>query len=510
MITSHFSKTLLGALALAAGLSLTACNDDIMPTVETPDGPTGTAPEVMFTALTNDNRLISYQARNLADPMDIRSITGLPTDEMIISVDYRPATGKLYALGSSSRLYLINENSGMATPLGDGPFSPAIMGDNASIDFNPTVDRIRLVTASGQNLRLHPELGTVVATDGNISGGNNPQIGAVAYTNSMAGASSTLLYDIDFATDKLYIQNPPNDGGLEEVGDLGIDFMGMGNFDISPDNAAALAVTQHEDESRLYTINLSTGKAEWVGKFTLPVVGIAFKTNPVAYAATTDNKLHRFDPTAPSMNPVDITGLMEGEWIAGLDFRPANGALYAISSNSRLFTINTANGAATEIGDGLSPSLMGESFGFDFNPTVDRIRLVSNTGQNLRLHPELGTVVATDGDLNPGYPMVNGVAYTNNFAGTSSTLLYVIDSETNMLYTQDPPNDGVLVPVGPLGVDIHADNGFDIGGDSDNGFALLKVGNATAVYGINLSTGMATKIADFAIEPTAMAVGLGF
>ena len=79
-----------------------------------------------------------------------------------------------------------------------------------------------------------------------------------------------------------------------------------------------------------------------------------------------------------------------------------------------------------------------------------------------------------------------------------------------MLYKQDPPNDGVLVPVGPLGVDIHADNGFDIGGDSDNGFALLKVGNATAVYGINLSTGMATKIADFAIEPTAMAVGLGF
>jgi hypothetical protein len=43
---------------------------------------------------------------------------------------------------------------------------------NASLDFNPTVDRIRLVTASGQNLRLHPELGTVVATDGSINGTN--------------------------------------------------------------------------------------------------------------------------------------------------------------------------------------------------------------------------------------------------------------------------------------------------------------------------------------------------
>jgi hypothetical protein len=55
--------------------------------------------------------------------------------------------------------------------VGSTVFSPAILGANASLDFNPTVDRIRLVTASGQNLRLHPELGTVVATDGSINGG---------------------------------------------------------------------------------------------------------------------------------------------------------------------------------------------------------------------------------------------------------------------------------------------------------------------------------------------------
>jgi hypothetical protein len=52
-------------------------------------------------------------------------------------------------------------------------FSPTIATTNASVDFNPTVDRIRLVTDSGQNLRLHPELGTVVATDGVINGGAN-------------------------------------------------------------------------------------------------------------------------------------------------------------------------------------------------------------------------------------------------------------------------------------------------------------------------------------------------
>ena len=511
MKTANIS-TFINACLFAGlvGMGFSCNDDDPMPIVENPEDEMGMAPEVSFTALTNDNRIARFDARQLNSPMDVMDITGLESGEMIVSIDYRPATGQLYALGSTSRIYIINENNGMATPLGDAAFSPAINGDNASLDFNPTVDRIRLVTASGQNLRLHPELGTVVATDGMISGGSNPMIGAVAYTNSMAGASSTVLYDIDFSSNKLFIQNPPNDGGLEEVGDLGIDFMGMGNFDINPDNSAALAVTLADDESKLYSINLSSGAATWVGTFTIPVMGIAFKTNPVAYATTADNMLYRFDPTDPSMNEVELTGLMDNEMVVGLDFRPANGALYAITNQSRILTVNTSNGATMAMGDMLDPMLDGEKFGFDFNPTVDRIRLVSNTGQNLRLHPDLGTVVAVDGSLNPGMPMVNGAAYTNNVAGATSTLLYVIDSETNMLYTQDPPNDGVLVPVGSLGIEISADNGFDIGGMSDMAYALLKVGDVTGVYSINLATGAATKVADFNVPATAMALGLGF
>jgi hypothetical protein len=477
-----------------------------MPVVDMPE----MAPDVMFTALTDDNRIAWYQAKNLDAPVEILEIKGLPASEMILSIDYRPATGQLYALGQSSRLYLINEKSGVATALGQAPFTPAIAGENASIDFNPTVDRIRLVTESGQNLRLHPELGTVVFTDGNINGGMNPRIGAVAYTNSMAGASTTMLYDIDFEGDKLFIQNPPNDGGLQEVGDLSIDFSGKGDFDINPDNSTSLAVVNDNAESRLYTIDLGTGKANWVGKFGLSVIGIAFKTNPVAFAVNCDNEFFRFNPMAPTENKVNLMGMMEGEFIVGLDFRPVNGALYAVTNKSRLLTVNTANGQVAPVGSGLSPMLTGTTFGFDFNPTVDRIRLVSNTGQNLRLHPDLGTVVFTDGNLNPGMPMVNGAAYTNSFAGSTATTLYVLDSETDMLYTQNPPNDGVLVPVGPLGVNFKDENGFDIGGNSNTAFAILKVGDKSAVYSINLTSGTATKISDFNIHVTGMAVGLGF
>jgi len=468
----------------------------------------GFAPEVTFTGLTNDNRIATYDARNLKRPMDVLSISGLANGDKIISIDYRPATGQLYGLGTSSRLYIINQKTGTATALGNSSFNPTLEGDNGSIDFNPTVDRIRLVTASGQNLRLHPELGTVVATDGNINGGDMPMIGAVAYTNSVAGATETTLYDIDFNKNKLYIQSPPNDGGLQEVGDLGIDFEGTGNFDISPDNAVSLAVTYQKNQSKLYIIDLNTGKASFVDRFNLPIIGIAFKTNPVAYATDDENYLYRFDPTAPKMNKVKLSGLLSGEKIVGLDFRPANGALYAITDKSRMLTVNTANGNVLEIGSGLG--FKGKSFGFDFNPTVDRIRLVSNTGQNLRLHPDLGTVAVVDGSLNPHNPEVNAAAYTNNFPGAQSTVLYVLDSKDHKLYKQDPPNDGTLVAIGATDISFEANNGFDIGGNSNEAYALLKVNGKTGVYNINLQTGKANRIASFDICPTAMALGLGF
>lgn len=494
---------LLGTLAFT---TFSCNNDDDSSNM----GMTPMAPDVNFTALTNTNSIVKYNAKNLATPTSTTAITGLPSGEKIVSIDYRPATGQLYAVGTSSRLYFINEESGLATALGSAAFTPAISGATANINFNPTVDRIRLVTPSGQNLRLHPELGTVAVTDGPINGGSSPSIGAVAYTNSVAGATTTQLFDIDFAQDKLYLQNPPNNGTLEEVGSLGVDFAGVGNFDILPDNSAALAVTFNNNVSNLYTVNLTSGKAEKVGTFGLSVIGIAFKTNPVAYAASSDNKLYRFDPTNPTMNSVSFVGLLTDEKVVGLDFRPVTGALYAVTNQSRLLTVNTANGQVTAVGATLSPALTGTCFGFDFNPQVDRIRLVSDTGQNLRLHPDLGTVVGTDTTLSPGTPAVSGAAYTNNFATTATTNLFVIDYTTNMLYNQTPPNNGTLVAVGALGIDVDSENGFDIGGNSNTAFALFKVGGTTSVYSVNLTTGAATKIKDFNITATAMAVGLGF
>ncbi|MEO8534933.1 MAG: DUF4394 domain-containing protein [Flavobacterium sp.] len=490
-----------------------ACSndDDRTPIVQPePEPMPSVAPPADFTALTNDNKVFYFNAKDLKSPVKSYSITGLQSGENIISIDYRPATGQLYGLGSTSRLYIINENSGLATPLGAAPFSPVIEGTSSSIDFNPTVDRVRLISNNGKNLRLHPELGTVAATDGSLNGVANTQVEAIAYTNSISGSTTTQLFDIDYTTDKLYLQNPPNNGTLEEVGSLKVDFSGVGGFDIQPESNLGMAVNNKNNESRLYTINLMNGEATWIGVFTQQIVEIAFKSKPIAYATTATNSLYRLNPVTGTSSSVALTGMNTSEEIVGLDFRPANGALYAVTNQSRLLTVNPSNGQVTAVGTGLTPMLSGQYFGFDFNPTVDRIRLVSNTGQNLRLNPDTGVVAATDGTLNPGMPSVSAAAYTNNFAQASSTQLFVIDSGNNNLYLQNPPNIGTLTLVGSLGITTTGMNGFDIGGNSSEAFALLTVNNVQSIYKINLTTGTATKTVDFSPAVTSMTLGLGF
>ena len=470
-------------------------------------------PDLLFYGLSPSNQLITYNANASQTVLSTTAISGLVSGDRIIAIDFRPATGQLYGLGVNSRLYIINHLTGAATALGTTSFSPVISGSLVGFDFNPTVDRIRLVTSAGQNLRLNPETGMVAATDANLNPGT-PAIVASAYTNSIAGASTTILYDIDLASSKLFRQEPPNNGTLVEVGSLGIS-PASGNesgFDISPDNSVALANFNIGANVVLYQINLTTGSATSLGNLAAPIIGLAIPTMPVAYAVDNTNNLLIFNFNNPA-TPVSkaITGIQAGENILGIDMRPLTGQLYALGSTSRLYTINMSSGVAAMVG--VVPfltTLSGTSFGFDFNPTVDRIRVVSNTGQNLRLNPIDGTVAAADGALNPGTPMVSAAAYTNNFPGATTTVLYVIDPSTDKLFTQNPPNNGVLIETGNLGIDVTSENGFDIGGTSTKAYALLTSAGATRIYTINLTTGAATQLSVFPAAARGFAVGLGF
>ena len=297
------------------------------------------------------------------------------------------------------------------------------------------------------------------------------------------------------------------------MGALGTDISMSAGFDINPAGDVTLAAFMVSSKWELHQIDLTTGKSTKLGDLPLGnITGLAIPTAPVAYAIDETNNLLIFN----FMNigtPVSkaITGLQTGETILGIDMRPATGQLYALGSTSRLYILNTSSGAATVVGTvPFATLLTGTSFGFDFNPTVDRIRAVSNIGQNLRLQPETGLIAAIDGVLNPGTPSVTASAYTNNFAGATTTVLFNIDNVTDKLTRQDPPNNGTQVDVGALGINVEAVSGFDITSRSGVGYATLKVGSNSALYTINLTTGAATKVADMPTTVRAFAVGLGF
>jgi hypothetical protein len=233
--------------------------------------------------------------------------------------------------------------------------------------------------------------------------------------------------------------------------------------------------------------------------------------NPVtnAFAIGSSNNLLGFNVSAPGKINTDkpITGLQTGEAILAIDIRPATGQLYGLGSTSRLYMIDKTTAVATVVGtSAFTPALSGATFGFDFNPSVDRIRVISNSKQNLRLNPETGVVAAVDTDLSPGTPAVTAAAYNNNQAGSSTTVLYVIDPSTDKLYTLASPNSGVMTEVGALGINIDGNNGFDISGTENNAYALLTVGSATKLYSINLSTGAATAVGDFTGPVKGLAV----
>lgn len=231
----------------------------------------------------------------------------------------------------------------------------------------------------------------------------------------------------------------------------------------------------------------------------------ASPTGPrTVFALTNNNLLLSFNSNAPAniTATTGLSGLATGETILGIDFRPVNGALLGISNQNKIYTINTSTGVVTQVGTtAFTPVLSGTHVGFDFNPTVDRIRVHTDLRQDLRLHPETGAVAAVDtalayaaGDVGVGAAAsIAGTAYTNSVAGATSTVLFAIDSERDSLVRLNNPNDGQLTTVGPLNVSTTSDIGFDIAADG-TAYASLTSGTASTFYTLNLTNGGANLV----------------
>ncbi|UUX94037.1 DUF4394 domain-containing protein [Aquabacterium sp. J223] len=242
------------------------------------------------------------------------------------------------------------------------------------------------------------------------------------------------------------------------------------------------------------------------------------------FAVTADQRLLKFNGGQPEkpMATMRLTGLAAGERVLGIDFRVARGQLFALGSSGRLYRVDTTSGAATAVGEPFAVALQGTEFGFDFNPTVNRIRVVGNQGQNLRLHPDTGAVVdgnadqpgvQTDGMLaydaaDPAAgrrPAVVAAAYTYNKDNDKITTNFAIDAAAGTLVTQGSregvqpvvsPNSGRLFTVGSLGVGPIERANFDISDIGNVAYATITAPGATqaTLYRLNLTTGAATRV----------------
>ena len=254
--------------------------------------PAAAQAETIF-GLTVNNRMFRFDS---ALPTSItllnsgNPINGLPPNEHLLAIDFRPvathspsaaSNGVLYALGESGQLYTINPAMGTAIPV--PAFPSPIPGTAFGADFNPVPDRLRVVSDADENLRLDPNTGGVTGVDislayaaGDPNVGVNPNVVAAAYTNNFGGATETTLYGIDFSLDALVRQGgaggvpSPNTGQLSTIGPLGFDTTNEVGFDISGESGAAYAsftppISPLDVSSRLFTINLATGAATLVG-----------------------------------------------------------------------------------------------------------------------------------------------------------------------------------------------------------------------------------------------------
>lgn len=115
-----------------------------------------------------------------------------------------------------------------------------------------------------------------------------------------------------------------------------------------------------------------------------------------AVGLTTDGRLVRFSTDTPgrtrNIGKVQ-NGLSGDQSLIGIDYRVQDGKLYGVGNNGGIYTLSTADASASKVGQ-LTVGLMGTAFGVDFNPAANRLRVISNTGQNLRHNIDDATATA--------------------------------------------------------------------------------------------------------------------
>jgi hypothetical protein len=271
------------ALALLTAALLTAC-------AAVPDEPVGPPAKETIDAVTTGNQLVRFNAGQPQKLLASRALTGLLPGDTLLGIDYRVAKGQLYGLGASGQLYRIDTRTAVASAIGTPNALPTEGATEWGFDFNPTVDRIRVVNDAGFNLRLHPDTGAIV--DGNpnepgvqldgrlaydsadVNAGKAPGVVAAGYTYNKDNDKITTNYALDGRLGVLVHQGSkegvqpvvsPNTGRLYTVGSLGIGPFQRATLDISDLSNTAYSAVTSSGKSAWYRVDLATGQATRIG-----------------------------------------------------------------------------------------------------------------------------------------------------------------------------------------------------------------------------------------------------
>ncbi len=231
------------------------------------------------------------------------------------------------------------------------------------------------------------------------------------------------------------------------------------------------------------------------------------------YAVDLSNNFALFHSGSPGTvdRKLSISGLPVGERIVGIDFRSSDGNLYGVGTDSRVYIVDTVTAAATAVGAAFIPAVSGEHFGMVIDPATDEIRLQSaETGQNLRLDPATGQVVATDpvlayatGDPNESEaPALVATAVT----GASPTT-YGIDWSLDVFVIMSDPGTGEVTTVGPTGTSTARCAALDLGGDGVM-YATMTTSGINNLYTMNLSTGAATLLGEIDLVASIQSIAI--
>lgn len=229
-----------------------------------------------------------------------------------------------------------------------------------------------------------------------------------------------------------------------------------------------------------------------------------------------------FNTTTPNVLDwvQEIDGLSGDTAAIGIDWRVQDNTLYLVGDQGGIYTVDVTEVpgqpvVALKVSQ-LTVTLSGNNFGVDFNPAADRLRIISDNGQNLR-HNLNDHTTTKDMTLSPAVGNT-AAAYTNNdLNGETNTTLFDIDTYNDQVVIQSPPNAGNLVATGKLTVDAGPNAGFDIFSDraggktvANIGFGAFVTGGKSTFYTVDVLTGAATSVNGraFPLQITDIAIPL--